>query len=340
MHHDMNSESDFDFGVPLSPSAGLFGEGLPSEQQLGAESMVNEEPSALRSPLSRIDPVEFVEIAALSRASASWTHSSSDELERPALRRQDHSPRLVQSHSRHTLSRRLYSSNQNSPSSPRRITGVRRAHSAMAGMTQEAESDSMEPIDTVSSIEQDGSAVFEMQIYQRMHSASQEVTEGLRSDIDRAPNRNRKRKELVAESADESGSVASASDPVDNPPKKRKTSTDEVQKFPIPNYPTVQIQHRNQQAARDAARLRSQRKAANWSSPANDSSIPQTELDRQEEVRKLLGAMFDISFAKDEKLQSKWADDANDKHDPLDVEAACWEIVVSVLCSYNILCSY
>jgi hypothetical protein len=103
----------------------------------------------------------------------------------------------------------------------------------------------------------------------------------------------------------------------------------------LPDYSQMTLSFSTRDAAvAAAARKRARDLEASFARRAKDTSIPQTDADRQEAVQTLFGAMKDISRAKDANSQafnSRWAINAKRKYDDLEIETTCWEIVVSYL---------
>lgn len=101
---------------------------------------------------------------------------------------------------------------------------------------------------------------------------------------------------------------------------------------PLPSFPQVQLHYPTRINASANFRERVKLQATYWTPPANDTSIPQNDADRQNVVRILVGAMKDLSRVRDiesQSSESRWVVNAPRKHDDEDIEIACWEIAVS-----------
>jgi hypothetical protein len=113
--------------------------------------------------------------------------------------------------------------------------------------------------------------------------------------------------------------------------KQKYTAIAGVLDAELPDYRQVALSY----ATRDAAAAAAAQKladplAAYFRSANEDDSIPKTDDERLEIVRKLFGAMKDVSRANDidsPVVQSRWGADAGKSYNDVDIEATCWEIV-------------
>jgi hypothetical protein len=118
------------------------------------------------------------------------------------------------------------------------------------------------------------------------------------------------------------------------PMKKQKYSAlAGVEDTPLPDYSHVSIEFTSRDAAMAAiAQKRAKQLEESFRRDEEDTSIPRNDAERQTAVRTLFGAMKDVSRTKDlnsRAFQSRWAEDSTLKYDDVDIEATCWEIVVS-----------
>jgi hypothetical protein len=125
-------------------------------------------------------------------------------------------------------------------------------------------------------------------------------------------------------------------------PKKRQKRYDavaDVDKFVLPDYTHTQLLHTSRDQAVSAHNNMLKSLDSHFQPPSPDSTIPQTDAERQAAVRILVDAMQDISHADDagsKAFESRWAPNAPRKYEELDIQITAWEIVVSIISSYDL----
>jgi hypothetical protein len=115
------------------------------------------------------------------------------------------------------------------------------------------------------------------------------------------------------------------------PIKKQKYAKHrQVLDMELPDFSQVRLAYVTQQLAEHDSKERLMALKKYFPDPASDPSIPNTNTERRDAVRIVLGALKDTSHAKDagtKDFNSRWVDGAGKKYDDADLEATAWDIV-------------
>ncbi|PSN65460.1 hypothetical protein BS50DRAFT_636223 [Corynespora cassiicola Philippines] len=98
--------------------------------------------------------------------------------------------------------------------------------------------------------------------------------------------------------------------------------------YDLPTYDGVKLSFNSQHEASAASQDRIADSELDWSSPQDDDTLPTTDEERSEVVRRLLGAMLETNHCKDPGSRSfahRWKEGSTFYHVE-DMERVCWEI--------------
>jgi hypothetical protein len=121
--------------------------------------------------------------------------------------------------------------------------------------------------------------------------------------------------------------------PSQQPPKTgRYAKLGGVEDTELPDYSQTTLTFASREDAVQDFKTRLKSLEKHFRSSERDTSIPQTDSERQDAVCLVFGAMKDIAHARDvnsRDFNSRWAADAKRKYSDTDLEITSWEIVVS-----------
>lgn len=112
--------------------------------------------------------------------------------------------------------------------------------------------------------------------------------------------------------------------------KARYAALNNVKDAELPDYSQIRLTYPTRNIALSNSKKGLQALEKHFLDSNMDASIPQTNAQRQDAARIILGAMKDTSRAKDvgsKHFNSRWAADAKNKYDNDDLETTAWEIV-------------